>query len=283
MAVPPNASEQDARNATVEGLHVAKQGVRLTRRSILVGAVIGIGGAYIGAAASRDLWPFEESANAASQGRPVAELATGISSREPAIRKAAVAGLAAKIEQQAPDRVEAIAALTAFVSTADHSSLRVGTRAPELDSALVALGGAHLRSTDLDLRYADLQYIDVAGLQFTDGVPLYGAKLQHATIINSAIGTSNAQTVDLTQAWLGDCQFTNVFFGEAILKGITAPSVFVSCIFAGSDVSDADFSRAKFVHCDFDGRTFLDPSKGKQIWYAQGHPPRWPSGFSPFN
>jgi uncharacterized protein YjbI with pentapeptide repeats len=269
----PDATEQDARNATVAGVEIG-------RRAFFVGSGIAIVSCYLGIAGARNYFPFSNQDSQYSE--DVSTLASNLSSPSSETRHAAVAGLIKLASSE--QRPSAIAALTSFTSAPDHASIRLDGRTPELDVALEYLGQQKLRSKDIDLRYADLSWIDVRQLQFPDGLPLYSANLANATITDSVFGGSNAGNVDLSGAWLGACQFTGVNFINANFSHTQCPgTTFNRCQFSRANFTGANFSQSIFNACDFDGRTLASEYQDQPIQYPYDQPPSWPDGFDPIN
>lgn len=280
------ASEQDARDATVRAAEIAEQGLRLSRRQVLLGtaglATTVVAG-WLGVAATRNLWPFDNQTSLPP--RSVAELAADLKANDSTVRQAAVSALAARLRLGDPDRAAAIGALTNFLQ-GDHATLRPpgkDTKAPpELSNAFMALGQANVSMNEIDLRESDLAGLDVRHVAFAEGIPLYDATLVSAVITDGVIGGSNAQHLKLDNAWLGQCKINSWFLGHASMRNLRAPgTTFLECIFAGADVTGADFSRSTFVNCDFDGKRLIASAQHDPIIWDATNPPTWPPGFSP--
>lgn len=258
MARPAhNATEQEARNAAVEQ-------VGLGRRQVLVGvATFGLTGIgiYLGVAATRDLYPFSASAvgdpTEGSDVATVGELAEGLTSSMSEVRQASVRELANRATSQRQDRVAAQGALTAFLQSKNRYSTvdpDTGKAPPEVSLAFRALGQAGLTDDAPDLRYANLAGVEVSGVEFKTGVPLYGANLDGASITDSLIGSSNVADSSFKGAWLGGCTISGWNLVGAQLQHLRAPGTrFAQCTFAGADLSGADFSTSTFAGCDFTG------------------------------
>lgn len=284
--LPRQASEQDARDATVRAAEIAEQGLRLSRRQVLLGAAglatTAVAG-WLGVAATRNLWPFDD--NVGMRSRSVSDLAADLKSGDSTVRQAAVSALAARLRLGDPDREGAIGALTNFLQ-GDHTQLRPPgntTKAPpELSDAFMALGQANVSMNQIDLRESDLAGLDVRHVAFTEGIPLYDANLSAAVITDGVIGGSNAQHLKLDSAWLGQSKINSWFLGHASMRNLRAPgTTFLECIFAGADVTGADFSRSTFVNCDFDGKRLIASAQHDPITWDANNPPTWPPGFTP--
>ncbi|MDX3002039.1 pentapeptide repeat-containing protein [Kribbella solani] len=280
-ATRPSASEQEARDATVRATGIAEDGYRRNRRQLLLG-VAGLGltsvTAWLGIAATKDFWPF---GSASASRRTVGEIDGDLPSGRGERRQVAVAELARRSSLGDPDREAAVAALARFLR-GDHATIRsAGIRDPsELSDAFMALGRANVATEVADFRYADLAGLDVRDIAFPDGLALFQANLRNLIMTGADIGGGNMQEARLDNAWLGGCRLTRWFLGHASLLDVYAPgTTFTDRIFAGADVTKADFSKSVFVNCDFDGRMLIRSAQYDPIHWDSGRPPRWPVGF----
>jgi uncharacterized protein YjbI with pentapeptide repeats len=193
---------------------------------------------------------------------------------------AAVAEISKRTAIGDPERTSAIAALAAFVARRDHSDIRQSGRIPEVSLAFKTLGRADLADDQIDLRYADLEGLEVDRVSFSY-LPLYGCTLFNSTITGSTFLSGNAQVVNFGSAWLGGCAFTSVLFaGSDFANVFAAGTKFVDCIFANCIVTNADFSESTFINCDFTDERLTRAGRGP-VRYSSGYPPKWPEGVEP--
>jgi uncharacterized protein YjbI with pentapeptide repeats len=271
-----NYTEQEARNATVEGTKIARRTFIATMVSLPIG--------YLGIAATGDLWPFtseEQSLTNLTVGR----LAEELGSPSSATRRAAVTALSQRLDFDDPDRPAAITALAALLNSTDHIALREGVPAdkapPELNAAFEALGRANVTSEQMDLRGADLRGLEVTRVEFAGGLTLYGADLRDAVITYGDIKGGNMGDAIFDGAWFGGCTIEGWNLIGAGLRFVNAPkTLFINCNFANADVSGANFSTTTFRDCDFDGRNLADFAKDYRVLWDEGKQPSWPPGFS---
>jgi hypothetical protein len=277
---PYRATEQDARDATVKALE-------LSRRQYLVGVAglaVAVATGYAGIAATKNLWPFESSSGDSLEAL-VDRLSSAGSSEQ---RIAALHGIGGKAMVGHPDRLAAVQVLTSFlrdqknVPVKRRDAATQGFKAPaEVSLALTLLGKSGTAYDEADLRGADLSGVDVKDLDFSRGVTLYGADLTGAVIIHSTIGSCNAGTVNLTNAWFGGCFLSGLNLIDADLSGATFPTTRLSgCQLAGAELSGADFAKAQLDECDFAGDRLTESGHRNARWKS-GDPPRWPPGFRP--
>jgi hypothetical protein len=259
---PPrtSASEQDAWNASVRAAGIAEDALGLSRRQVLLGVAglfVAVGTGYLGVAATKSYWPFEE-----SPGDSIQDLAgqlRGATSIEQRI--AVLHSIGAKARTGHLDRDAAVAVLASFLRTQDGVEKRrrdaatEGYKAPaEISLAFTLLSKSGVTYDEADLRGAELSGVDVNDLDFSRGVTLYGADLTGAVIIHSTIGSSNAGTANLTRAWFGGCFLNGLNLIDAKLSSATFPTTRLSgCQFAGADLSGTDFAEAQLYECDFAG------------------------------
>ncbi|MDE3721509.1 pentapeptide repeat-containing protein [Nocardiopsis sp. N85] len=210
----------------------------------------------------------------------IGELAQDLSSSSAERRSAAIALIAERLPLDHPDRNAGIAALV------NHLSARLpddGSTVAEASDTLTALGLAQVPSDQIDLRYSYLDGIDVSGLEFADGIPLYGASLKDATLVNVLIGSGNWQDMFMERSWLGNCRFRRVLFTGTDLSYVNAPGTeFRECQFSRAVLTGADFSTSVFIDCDFKGEDFVvESARGLPAVWDPDDPPQWPAGFLP--
>lgn len=124
-----------------------------------------------------------------------------------------------------------------------------------VDLRKVNLYGAHLRSVNLsgaDLRGASAHYVEFDDLKSVQGD---GADLSHAYFYDAA-DCSFRQAI-LSEAWFSFGQprkYEKCDFTEAKLNKLRGDrSQFIDCVFAGSDLSDAEIRQAHFLRANLAG------------------------------
>lgn len=269
-------AQQSARNVVVGGhlIQVIFQGDDpLGRRTILAGLVaitsISLAGHF-----------FRLGGSEAESPPTIGELAQDLSSVNTERRSTAIALIAERLSPHHADRNAAIAALVRYLN---NRSPDTGNTDGEASEILTALGLAEVPSDQIDLRHAYLDGIDISGLEFTDGIPLYGATLRDATLVEVLVGSSNGQDMSMERAWLGNCRFRNILFTGTDFSHVNAPGTeFRNCQFSRAILTGADFSSSIFVDCDFKGEGFVVESAQNRpaVWNPE-NPPVWPANYLP--